>query len=109
MNFNNSSVGFASGKFNHNADPAMKPILAERISGEKNPMFGRTHSDEYKQRLRDFNKGENHAFYGKHHSDETKQLISKANTGKKWNEEQRKRHSELLKEEYATGKRKPNI
>jgi len=48
-------------------------------AGEKNPFFGKFHSDETRKRLSEVNLGENHPFFGKKHSDETKQKMSKVN------------------------------
>ena len=42
-------------------------------SGENNPFYGKTHSDEFKQKLSEALTGENNHFYGKTHSDEFKQ------------------------------------
>lgn len=76
--------------------------------GETNPMFGRAHTDEVRQRLSQLSKGNQHArgavrsvecrqrlsesassrtgernaFYGKRHSDETKDRIRQASIGK---------------------------
>lgn len=44
-------------------------------------MKGKTHSEEYKERLRREMPGSNNRFYGKHHSDETKAKISSNNKG----------------------------
>ena len=52
----------------------------EEIVGEKNPFYGKTHSDETKEKLRSAMKGrydgENNPNYGRKHSDETKKLLS---------------------------------
>ena len=77
-------------------------------NGEKNGMYGRTHTDEIKKRLSEINKGNTYCkgkkasdetrqklsiaasqrigdanhFFGKHHSEETKQKLRDANAGK---------------------------
>ena len=46
-----------------------------RFTGKDNPFYGKTHSDEVKERVRRMAKefsGEKHYFYGKHHTEETK-------------------------------------
>ena len=60
-------------------------------SGELNPMYGKTHSEEYKDICRDrwtkegnpnYNKfGEDHPWYGKHHTTESKDKIRKSKIG----------------------------
>jgi group I intron endonuclease len=54
--------------------------------GAANPMFGKTHTPEIRQRLSDVNKkniGEKNAFFGKTHTAETKAKISAARAGRK--------------------------
>ena len=68
--------------------------LAKQRTGEKNPFYGKTHSEEAKKKISEANKekvlseehkkkisdavkGENHPNYGKHLSDETKKKIGK--------------------------------
>lgn len=50
--------------------------------GEKNPMYGKTFTEEVKKKMSERNSGEGNPFYGKKHSDEAKKKISKANKGK---------------------------
>jgi len=69
----------------------------EKLYGENNPFYGKTHSDETKKML--YKKaservGEQNPFYGKHHSEETKSAISKSNKGRKMSEEARTHMSE---------------
>lgn len=40
--------------------------------------IGRTHSEEFKQQMRELNSGKNNYMYGKHHSEITRQKISEA-------------------------------
>jgi len=83
MNFNEKSVGFS---ILNNPNTLLKgtEILSERVKGEKNGMYGKTHSDEYKKYLSENMKGEKNHFYGKKHTEEVKKKISKANKGKKF-------------------------
>lgn len=69
----------------------------------KNPMYGRHHSEESKQKMREKKVGANNYFYGKHHSEETKRKISMSNKGKTrnhkiWTDEDRKIASDKFKE-----------
>jgi group I intron endonuclease len=86
MNFNEKSTGFSS---LNNPNKLIKgsKILSERIKGEKNGMYGKTHSDEYKKYLSENMKGEKNPFYGKTHTEETKEKISKSNKGRKFSPE----------------------
>lgn len=60
------------------SDITKKKLSDQRIgkfTGEDNPFFGKTHSEELKERVRQMNIencGDKHYFYGKHHSEETK-------------------------------------
>jgi hypothetical protein len=82
MNFNENSMGFSS---SNNPNKLLKgsKILSERIKGEKNGMYGKTHTEEYKKYLSENMKGNKNPFYGKSHTEETKNKISKSNKGKK--------------------------
>lgn len=50
--------------------------------GEKNPMFGKTHSEETRAKLSASNLGKVSAFKGKHHSEETRKKMSADRKGK---------------------------
>lgn len=70
-------------------------------SGEKNGMYGRTHTDEVKTRLSIINKGREPPNKGKQHSEETKLYLSKVRKGKytgKNNNFFGKHHSEETKQ-----------
>lgn len=52
---------------------------SQRYSGEGNPFYGKTHSEETKKILSELAKqrtGEKNPFYGKHHTEETKRKIA---------------------------------
>jgi hypothetical protein len=86
MNFNEKSVGFS---VLNNPNTLLKgsKILSDARRGEKNGMYGKTHSDEYKKNLSENMKGEKNPFYGKFHTDDVKKKISKANKGRKFSPE----------------------
>ena len=65
-------------------------------SGEKNPNYGKHHTDEHKRKISEKVAGEKNPNYGKKMSDEQKQKISKANSGKKRSEEFKKFLSETF-------------
>lgn len=83
----------------------------EEIVGEKNPFYGKKHSDRVKEILSEKAKqrtGEKNPFYGKTHSDETKEKLRSAmkgrydgennpNYGRKHSDETKKLLSELMK------------
>jgi hypothetical protein len=56
MNFNNNSVGFASGELNPAKTEKEKLRKAKQV-GELNPMFGKTHSDSAKLKMSEDRKG----------------------------------------------------
>lgn len=66
-----------------------KQKISIASTGENNPMYGRTHTDETKKILSDIGKtkvGELNNFYGRNHTDETKKIFSqhaKTRTGEK--------------------------
>lgn len=53
----------------------LRKEYSQRFSGEGNPMYGRHHSEETKQKLREMFSGENSPLFGTHHSEETKKLM----------------------------------
>lgn len=73
-------------------------LLSRKLSGEKNPWYGRKHTDEELEKMSANRKGkcagENNYWYGKHLSEETKLKISKSKTGKTASEETRRKLSE---------------
>lgn len=56
-------------------DDADRERMSLRMKGNKNPMFGKTQSDEAKQQLSKQFSGSGNPFYGKIHSEEAKKLI----------------------------------
>ncbi|AGE49182.1 GIY-YIG catalytic domain-containing endonuclease [Acanthocystis turfacea Chlorella virus Br0604L] len=59
----------------------VKQKMSESTKGEKNPMYGKTHTDDVKQKISDGHKGDKNHFYGKTLSDGHKQKLSDANSG----------------------------
>jgi len=101
MNFNDSSVGFGSGKFN----PCFLPHVVEsrRKRMITNNPVKNGHSKESKKKISDY-MTTNNPFSGKTHTDETKQKISQANKGKVFSEEHKNKLSLISKEKYAKNK-----
>jgi len=95
---------------------------AEKKFGEENPFYGRTHSQETKEKISKQSKerpgvkkyGKDNHFYGKEHSQETKELL-KQRTTQTWKNQPHpwigKKHSEETKEKFREnniGERNPN-
>ena len=76
-------------------------------SGEKNPMYGKKHSQETKEKMTKAKKGKKSSFYGKHHKQESKEKISKAKQGKPRSQETKVKISKARKGKY-TGENSPN-
>jgi len=49
-------------------------------------MYGKTHSEKYKKYLSETMKGENNPFYGKNHTEETKEKIRQKKIGLKFSQ-----------------------
>ncbi len=90
----------------------------DMMRGEKNPFYGKHHSDETKRKLSESKKGKHHSeetkrklseankgeknpFYGKHHSEEVKRKISEAGKVRQFSEEAKRKVSESLKGKYC--------
>ena len=67
----------------HHTDEA-KERMSKALSGEKHPMYGKHLSEEQKKRMSEAHKGEKNPNYGKHFSEEHKNKLSTANKGKCW-------------------------
>lgn len=67
--------------------------------GEKNPHYGKSHTEETKRKISEANSGKNNPMYGKHLSEESKRNISKALKERKVSKETRKKMSESQKGE----------
>ncbi len=102
MNFNNSSVGFGSGKYNPNSDPNKKEELRLIFLGDKNP----AKRPEVRQKMSEAQKGKR--LGPRKLSPEGIQNIINARRGRKYTEEGKKKLSEARKLAYANGTRKPN-
>lgn len=100
MNMNENPVGFSS-KNNPSKSVERKLINKNRML-LNNPMTGKTHSEETKQRIRI------HSLKQVHTEERRKKQSNSMkgkNLGKVWTEEQKLKLSELRKEEYRSGSR----
>lgn len=59
-----------------------KELMREHMTGENNPNYGKTLSQEQREKISKSTKGKKHWHYGQHWSDEVKEKISKAHIGK---------------------------
>ena len=87
-----------------------KEHLSEIMKGENNPFYGKTHSEETKELIRQRNaetkhirseklKGENNGMYGKQHTEETKQYLSKTSK-ERWTDDLKQEQSERVKNQW---------
>lgn len=67
---------------------------SEANLGEKNPFYGRKHSEETRKKLRETHAGPRHVNYGKHLSEETRRKISVSHMGMTHSEETKRKLSE---------------
>jgi hypothetical protein len=102
MNFNNSSVGAATGSLNVAHQEKVKNKTRERML-HNNPMKT-GHTEESKEKIRQSMMGEKNHFYGKVHTEESKEKIRQKNSGKIWSEDQKNNLSEVRKKQFD-GKR----
>ena len=80
--------------------------ISEKSRGENNGMYGKHHSEETKEKIREKlirnMVGEKNPFFGKQHSEETKAYLREINLGKKMSQE-----SKDLMSKIRTGKNNP--
>lgn len=58
---------------------ALRIRLSQKLKGRKSPMFGKTISDEHREKISKATQGENNPNFGKKHTEETKRKISEKN------------------------------
>jgi hypothetical protein len=88
------------------APQEFKNAVSERVRGDKNYMYGKTHSEETKDKLRQINKGKKlpqsqidnirKSLIGKTHSEETKKKIGDKHRGKIISEESKQKFRETM-------------
>ncbi len=71
-----------------------KKLLSDMNTGEKNPFFGKRHSESTIKKMSDGKKGEKNPFHGKHHTEASRRLMSEANKGIPNTQEQKRKMSE---------------
>jgi group I intron endonuclease len=107
-NFYNIAEGGDGGDIFHQLpleqQEALRKQFSKKNSGSGNPMYGKHHSEETKEKLRQIDKsytqtdeyrknmsiakfGEKNGMYGKHHTEESKKKMSDAKKGKKLGKE----------------------
>jgi hypothetical protein len=98
----NPLYGKVGHTFSHTEDAKIK--ISESHKGEKNHMYGKTHSPEVKKKISESQSGEKSAWYGKHHTKETKLKQSLASKGKPKSEDHKRKLSQSKKGKEAYNK-----
>lgn len=105
----NTREGGSNGPLSEETKQKLKETMEGRYDGEKNPFYGRKHSEETKEAIRKKNKihasnrdisGENNPMYGRKLTAEEIKKRSEAQKGKRHSEESKKKMSEARKEWY---------
>lgn len=90
-----------SGGENNYLSDEHKQKISESLKGENNPNYGKQMSNEQKIKLSEAHKGKNtgrdNHFYGKHHTEEAKEKMRQASTGRKHSDETKRKISEANK------------
>lgn len=59
-----------------------KDKISNAVSGEKNPFYGKHHTEETRKKISESLKGQKNPMYGKHHTEETRKKISETRNKK---------------------------
>lgn len=76
---------------------------------ENNPMLGKHHSEETKQKLREMMTGENHPRFGQKHSEESRKKMSNALIGHPMSDETRKKIGDKARGRKASAETKQKL
>lgn len=81
---------------NRQISDATRKKMSLSNSGEKNPMYGKTHTKKTRQKIREAKIGEKSPWFGKHFSNEHRKNLSEALTGRKFSPEHKQKISKAL-------------
>lgn len=97
--------------FKHSAETKQKysDDRIGKLTGEKNGMYGKQHTDEAKEKMKNPKFGSDNGMYGKQHTDEAKKKISEAVTGEKNGFYGKKHTEETRLKLIEAAKNRPNF
>lgn len=88
-------------------NPAKRPEVRAKLSGENNHFYGKTHTEDAIQKITNANSGKNHNMYGKRHSEQTLKKMSDNNSMKREDVKEKHRQSLLAVRDKFSGSNSP--
>ena len=97
-------------KKGHKISEAQKEMMRKRMTGKKNPFYGKTHSEDVKKKMRERVQSKETrrkislAGKGRKHTEATKRKIGQAHKGKKLSEKSIQKMKTTMKKRFPQGR-----